>query len=285
MKILPARVFRSRWTAALILPLLLVWHSQLVSYSDGPPTGRTGAPGELTCYNGSCHNSFPLNSGSGQALISANIPKSGYLPDSIYTLEAKITHIDAGRFGFELTAFDPQQYESVGTLLLTDTTGVEITSSGSREYIRHNAATVAADSTLWRFQWQAPPTPTGPIVFHAAFVAANNNNNRQGDHVYTAQLAIEPALATTALGTTIRDARPHIFANSDQLLVEMGFSHPGLVEIAVLDLRGKALYTLTDFAAAGDYRHTIPAHNWPKGIYLLVIRTPHTQSTQKVRLW
>ena len=47
-----------------------------VNFADanpgGPPTGRTGAPGELTCING-CHSSFSLNSGDGSLSLS-NVP-------------------------------------------------------------------------------------------------------------------------------------------------------------------------------------------------------------------
>ena len=93
-------MIQSRWAAVLILPFLLIWHAQLVSYSDGPPTGRTGAPGELTCYNGSCHNSFPQNSGPGEAMILAEIPEAGYVPDSVYRLETRIVHAGMLRVWF-----------------------------------------------------------------------------------------------------------------------------------------------------------------------------------------
>ena len=52
---------------------LLVFVLELSSFSDGPPAGRTAAPGELNCTNGYCHNSFPLNSGPGMASLSGDI--------------------------------------------------------------------------------------------------------------------------------------------------------------------------------------------------------------------
>ena len=32
------------------------------AYASGPPTGRTGAPGELTCNAAGCHSSFARSS-------------------------------------------------------------------------------------------------------------------------------------------------------------------------------------------------------------------------------
>lgn len=279
-------MFQSRWSVVLILPVLLIWHSQLVSFSDGPPTGRTGAPGEQTCYNGSCHNSFTLNSGPGSTQISSNLPMTGYEPDSVYTLKAHVKQTDAARFGFQLIAFDPQQNTSSGALQLIDTAGVEIILDGNRQYIRHNDAIEAADSAQWIFEWQAPPAATGPVVFHAAFLAANNNNNRQGDYVYTTQLTAHPTSGTTSTRRLMPDLNhPRIFQHGNELWLELQLAHPTGLEVEVLDVQGKHHYQLTDHAPAGAYRHAISVSQWSAGIYLLVIRSPHSQSAQKIRIW
>src|SRR5262245_20108454 len=67
-------------------------------FSSGPPTARTGAPGEITCV--SCHNSFPLNSGPG-ALSLTGLP-ANYSPDQELALTLALvlgTGYTSGKFG------------------------------------------------------------------------------------------------------------------------------------------------------------------------------------------
>lgn len=277
-------MIRAQWTAVLILPFLLIWYVQLVSYSDGPPTGRTGAPGELTCYNGSCHNSFPLNSGPGEAVILAGIPEAGYLPDSVYTLETRVYHSDMARFGFQLIAFSPASQRSAGILhTLEDSAGLAVVADNHRQYLLHYDATEAPDSARWRFQWQAPAVTSGPVVFYAAFVASNNNGNRQGDYVYTTSLGIAAAPLATGMDSHIPGVRNlHIFSDTDRLWVHMELLKPAPLETEIFDLAGRRVYELKETAPAGAYQHSIPTLGWPTGIYVGVIRSKYGHFTKKL---
>ncbi len=276
---------QSRWVAVLILPFLLIWYGQLVSYSDGPPTGRTGAPGELTCYNGSCHNSFPLNSGPGEAVILANIPEAGYVPDSIYTLETRVQHSGMGRFGFQLIAYSPESQGSAGILLtLEDSAGLTVVPDNDRQYILHYDATEATDSTRWRFLWQAPAAASGPVVFYAAFVASNNNGNRQGDYVYTTSQGItaDPLTTGTNPGHSLQGLR--MVSDTDRLLLHMELQKPLRLETKILDLAGKTVYTSKEVAPAGYYQSNIPTAGWSAGIYVLTIRSEYGHVTRKLMI-
>src|SRR5579862_5212996 len=72
------------------------------SYSEGPDPGNTGAPGETTCNQPGCHNSFPLNSGGGSVTISG--APTAYVPDATYTISVQDQKKGQQRWGFELTA-------------------------------------------------------------------------------------------------------------------------------------------------------------------------------------
>src|SRR5262245_63821658 len=79
-----------------------------IAFSSGPPTARTGAPGEITCA--SCHNSFPLNSGPG-ALSLTGLP-ANYSPDQELALTLTLNQANRDLYGFQLTALDDADRKS-----------------------------------------------------------------------------------------------------------------------------------------------------------------------------
>lgn len=273
------------WPTALILLLFISWTAQLASYSDGPPSGRTGAPGELTCYNGSCHNSFPLNSGPGLASISIDAPSDGYIPDSTYSLRAHVSHPSMLRFGFELIPYSPQLDASAGLMTLPQSAnGIEIITEGDREYVRHNDATEASDSTDWLINWTAPAAGTGDIVFHAAYVASNFNGNRQGDYVYTTNLTIpegDDTLSTHLIGLPhVSDLR--VFSHTTHIRLHLKLDQTVFLEISLRNMKGQQVYHLQDTASPGPYQTTLSVPHLPAGIYLLHLRHRYGQHIQKI---
>src|SRR5262245_6902944 len=71
-------------------------------FSSGPPGGRTGAPGELTCATSGCHQGS-LDGGPGQFAI---IAPAIYEPGETYQITVRHTTTDSSRrrWGFQLTA-------------------------------------------------------------------------------------------------------------------------------------------------------------------------------------
>src|SRR5215207_3139053 len=68
------------------------------AFSEGPPAGHTGAPGEVTCAN--CH--FGVDAG-GQFVIT---PPLSYVPGRTYQVAVRHTSTDTSRvrWGFQLTS-------------------------------------------------------------------------------------------------------------------------------------------------------------------------------------
>src|SRR5438445_13489935 len=74
----------------------------LIAFSTGPPVKRTGAAidGGVTCT--ACHTSFrPANSDARGSLV---INAASYTPGVKQTIKVTISHPDAARWGFQLTA-------------------------------------------------------------------------------------------------------------------------------------------------------------------------------------
>src|SRR6185295_20076410 len=87
---------------------------------NGALPGYTGSPFDTkTCSNGpTCHGGAPTPL---TGLITSNIPVSGYLADSTYTVTATVSSANVVRFGFEISPQDPAG-NLLGTIIITDAT-------------------------------------------------------------------------------------------------------------------------------------------------------------------
>ena len=134
----------------------------IISNSNGPGGGYSGAPSENNCTN--CHSSFSLQtSGVNFNKIKLEIPFTGggYIPDSTYLI--KISYKESGKsiFGFQVTALDAKNNEAAGTFTANDSrtqTGNYTISSKTRYYAEHTStgkSAVATDSVAWLVKWKA----------------------------------------------------------------------------------------------------------------------------------
>jgi len=155
-----------------------------IAFSSGPPTARTGAPGEITCA--SCHNSFPLNSGPGVLSI-MGLP-ADYAPNQELTLTLTLNQANRDLYGFQLTALDGAGRQA-GTLVVTDNArtqiGFDAVDGNPRQYINHTIQGTFPTGTnqgSWSFKWRAPAASVGRVTFYAAGNAANGKANTTHYH-------------------------------------------------------------------------------------------------------
>ena len=163
------------------------------AFSSGPPTARTGAPGEITCAI--CHNSFPLNSGPG-ALSLTGLPAS-YSPNQELALTLTLNQANRNLYGFQLTVLDDSGRQA-GTLIVTDDTrtqmGLDAIDGKLRQYLNHTLQGTFPTETnqgSWSFKWRAPAASVGRVTFYAAGNAANGNGGSSGDYIYTNSFTID----------------------------------------------------------------------------------------------
>ena len=133
------------------------------SYSNQPPPGMTGAPGEQNCSL--CHD----ETGVGTIAITA---PANYNPGQTYQIQVQhaTTDMTRMRWGFEMTALDGTN-SAAGTF--TDTSGFTQQDFGDgRWYIEHTqVGTFAGTSNgaTWTFDWNAPATDiAAPCTAHLA---------------------------------------------------------------------------------------------------------------------
>jgi len=164
---------------------LLVGAVASLGYSNGPPDHMAGdPPDEYDCTV--CHSNFPVNSGDG--ILSLEGVPAGYSPGASYLLTVRLTDPGQSRWGFEVTALDPDGNE--GGVLVATSDSVQVSgdpSDGERDYLKHTllGTRPGTASGRWLVGWDAPPVDVGPVTFYLAGNATNDNGSTAGDYVYT----------------------------------------------------------------------------------------------------
>jgi len=171
--------------------LIPVWVLPLMIYAfrEGPPPGRTGAPGEQTCFASGCHQTstgafFP----DSNAIVLTLSDGMTYTPGVKQRLTIQVTDAAAVVFGFQLSARGPAN-EQAGVLAPIDAT-TQVKNLNGIDYIEH---TGPREDGMFQFDWTPPAMAIGAITFYVASNAANNNFAPTGDRIHTRSFTIEPA--------------------------------------------------------------------------------------------
>ena len=173
--------------AATLLAVASIMTAARATHDARPPLAHTGGFGEPTCVE--CHFDNPPRRGEGLSL--GGLPER-YAPGSLYRLEVTIADTAARAGGFQLAvraAAPPNAGAQAGTLcaasgrvaITEDTTGVQ--------YASH-AGAATADSLRWELMWRAPAEDVGPVVFHVAANAANDDDSPLGDQIFVEAVEI-----------------------------------------------------------------------------------------------
>jgi uncharacterized protein (TIGR03437 family) len=182
--------------AVLSIPVLLY------AFSEGPPSEHTGGFGEPTCVE--CHIGSAVNSGQGSVTITVRDSGgasvvSNYASGQSYQITVRVadpqrTTASQSRWGFELSA-RTQDGQQAGSLTPSNSQTQLLPTFNGVQYISHTTTGTRAGTTLgvnFVFNWTAPNTSAGPIIFHAAGNSANNGGSELSDRIYTKSLTLPP---------------------------------------------------------------------------------------------
>jgi len=161
MKIQSLQLF---YKAMGVLFLFLAVNAIAVAYPGGSPAAKTGSPGDGS-HCQSCHG------GSVAAVsgwITSNIPATGYVPGTIYTITATAT--GSGKKGFEVS---PQNASGAQLGVLAAGVGSEL--AGGTKYVTQSASGSTTGTAIWNFTWTAPVAGTGNVTFYGAFTVGEPN--------------------------------------------------------------------------------------------------------------
>ncbi len=214
--------------------------------ADGK-AGRTGAPGEMTCRQG-CHSSFQLNSGGGSIVLNApSMNNWEYVPGNSYPMSVTVSQTGVGLFGFALGALTDNG-TNAGTLVITDPSRTHIKTafvgSVERNNVTHRAlGGLDADASTFDFVWTAPDVNVGPVSFHFAGNAANQDWTPDGDYIYTGSQVATPASSVNIADAELEDNTSTPWVTTEgtggETMVHFRTRESGTVLADVLDARGR----------------------------------------------
>ncbi|OYU95688.1 MAG: hypothetical protein CFE21_11155 [Bacteroidetes bacterium B1(2017)] len=181
----------SKLKKVIVMALLVGVTESVISYSSGPPSGLSNAPGDGNCTN--CHSGSPITSGSTWSGIT--LTRAGGLsnvaPNSSNAMTLTFSSAISTRFGFELLVLPSSASSSsasVGTFTVGSSSDVQTVSATSptRVYLEHTYAGSSASSGTksWTFNWQTPVGFTGGATFYVAVNEADDDNSSAGDNIY-----------------------------------------------------------------------------------------------------
>ena len=253
------------------------------SNNAGAVPARTGSPGDLglTCAISGCHPS-PATARVG--LITSNIPVTGYIAGTTYTVTATVSSPTLVKFGFEIS---PQDVAGtlLGSLTITDPTRMHFTGLGLK-YLTHTlVGTTATNHTcVWQFNWKAPAEGTGDVTFYGAFNFTNNNNAITGDTIHTSTLTIPEG--TVGISDPIVIASLNVYPNpmEGQLKLTYYLQQPETVEINLLDATGRQFMQLFNRKQDGGKQNfTVDVEGKiSPGIYLVQLKTGKESIVRKL---
>lgn len=233
---------------------------------SGAPSARTGSPGD----GGNCTSCHSGTATSQAGLITSDVPMTGYVPGTTYTITGAITTNGVTEYGFQIS---PQSTSGtlLGTLTATNTAGTQLTTSG--KYITHKAGGTSFPSgtATWSFDWTAPAAGTGDVTFYGAFNSANSNNNTAGDVITLSSLMVSENLTTGITATTEESAEVAVYPNpfTDRLYIKSVSSHAEQMNVTVTDINGKIVKSIN----ALENNQAIELQELAKGYYTVKIET------------
>lgn len=237
--------------ALLLLAIVL----PAFSVQTGAPIRRTGAPGDGVCT--ACHTSFPLNPEGG----SVTVQTSAYKPGIAQRVRVTVSHPQAQRWGFEITARLAKDLNQQAGMFSTVNSDVQLLGGGT--YATHTSEGTlsggANGAKTFELEY-TPPTGAedGDIVFYAAGNAANNNNQPTGDRIYTTSLRVQPDNVCTLT------QRPTVLAIRDAAALKTEIAPNSLVSIFGNNLSAS---TNARTAHAGDIRD----NSFPKELSCMAV--------------
>ncbi|MCX6352039.1 MAG: T9SS type A sorting domain-containing protein [Bacteroidetes bacterium] len=269
----------------IIFFVLLLWISYVVvdyAKSAGPPPYNTGAQGEATCNQATCHDgvgSTP-NTSTGKLLFDFGNKDSGYAPGKTYQLKITMTQKGYKLFGFQILVLRKSTGKYSGDFVITDTVRTQKRNATwgccqERRWVEHKFKGIkptSADTGMWTMDWKAPATNEGDVVFYVAALAADGDLTDTFDKTYTLKKTI-PFRVTgmennEASITTLENVIVDKNANAIQLFFSNVIEHNFMATIYSLD--GK-LIDKKSILPNGNKAVISSQSQLKSGIYILII--------------
>ena len=268
--------------AVAVSAIILDFNKQAQGNSAGSPSYSSGSTYDGgDCSVGGCHAGTPI--GSATASITSNIPGTGYVPNTTYTITATANYPGLVKFGFEIS---PQTTAGVMVGTMTAGTGSQVHSQAGDVWITHTLAgtTGTTGSHTWTFTWTAPAAGTGNFTFYGAFNCANNDALVTGDHIVDATLPVSES--TLGVAEISNKPKINLYPNpiKDVITLDYTLAQTSSISIKMVDLQGREVAELLSETgkSAGTYKSTFDMSKYEAGVYFVTLSDGNNVATQKV---
>jgi hypothetical protein len=253
-------------------------------FANASPVGKTGAPGEGDCTG--CHSGSVQNGQTENTLLIAEgfTPVSSYLPGTTYNVSLTMNSTPAKK-GFEAIVIDDVNEAMAGTFATITGGGVQILSSGSKQYASHTSTSNTSANNAWLWSWTAPSSDVGGVTFYVATNKANNNGATSGDVIYLSSHKLNSS-AGIAVKESVEQASFEVGYAPKENMVHMTFSTLSKAKLAfnLVDLQGKSVfyYDMGETnIGVNEEKVTLPS-NLDKGIYMVHLFINNKPVTGKI---
>lgn len=240
---------------------------------DGSEPGHTGSPADgkncTVCHGGRAETVV--------GWISSDIPASGFVPGTRYTIRAVNRSIGHTRFGFQVS---PQNLQGniLGTLIATDTLRTKIVGDNNGYITYRPAGVVGQDSMVWTFDWIAPADSVNEVVFYGAF-NSNHDGHKGGDRTQLSQLRVFKEGFTSLQNNTPAQINIRVYPNPAKYLLHIDAGQSSnQADVFLYDLNGRKVFESRMITAEID----IDVSALQKGIYLLRVCNAEGEFSQRV---
>jgi hypothetical protein len=209
--------------------ILFNTNTNLIANAGGSVGGYSSSTGDNgnSCGQGGCHGGGHIVDPSGY--VSSDIPVTGYVPGSTYTIQVGGGDRGKSKFGFELAAENNSGVTS-GTLAPSVSGREQLKSNGQ---ITHTSSgnTGAASNFGWQASWQAPSIGSGDVVFSVAVLFTNSSGGNTGDSTRISSLTIseDVTVSVNELNSEIKSLYPNPVVND--LNIELKSAGESIISI------------------------------------------------------
>jgi len=246
------------------------------SNAGGAPIARTGSPGDgANCVG--CHTGALASSGGS---ITSNVPVTGYIPGTTYTITATISAAGINKYGFQVS---PQGTTATqkGTLVVTNAIETKLIGTTGKYITHKTGGTTGTGTKTWTFNWIAPVAGSGNAILYGAFVAANGNGSNSGDQVFLTSLLIQENLTAGIMDIANNADSWIVYPNpaSDNINIESLDVRAEIKSLDLYDITGKRLKSISYETFSQTQNFDIA--DLPSGVYVLNIQTDKSVITKK----
>jgi hypothetical protein len=264
----------------------------------------TGAPLKTeikTTYSGcnstNCHTGKPMNDFTeGWVDVTSDIPLSGWMPTTTYTITVSAKATNRYAYGFQFTTWGEKDSATKGSLISNDSRvvikksilknglGVVIDSNFYATHVKESVS-IGVENNSWTFKWLSPAIRDQKIKFYLTAICANGNGATTGDYVYRINKNADSSLLAYPVGIqeypSADDRRvqvyPSIFTSQLFLSSTEVLQH---ATVSIYNLSGSSVFTEQMSIGAGA--SILLLNQLAQGTYLLRIDAGNYHSTKKI---